>query len=226
MANAVIFGASRQGVVVLQVLRAVGHAVVGFVDEDAAKRGAVLGGVTVFGGLFDAPAELRDSAGWIAAIGNNDARLAVATRLRERGLQMLNAVHPSAVVMPDVSLGTGDLICAGAVVVTGTRLENDVVINTGATVDHDSVVREGAYVSPGVHTAGCVDIGRGAFIGAGSVLGPGIRVGDGAIVGAGSLVLRDVPPRVLVHGSPARVVRQLTEPIDWRRVLGGRTRGG
>ena len=46
-----------------------------------------------------------------------------------------------------------------------------------------------------------------AMVGAGANILPGVRVGAGAIVGAGAVVTRDVPPKTLVMGIPARIVR-------------------
>jgi acetyltransferase-like isoleucine patch superfamily enzyme len=42
-----------------------------------------------------------------------------------------------------------------------------------------------------------------------SVILPGVRIGQGSIVGAGSVVMRDVPPRAVVQGNPARVIQYL-----------------
>lgn len=50
---------------------------------------------------------------------------------------------------------------------------------------------------------------KGASIGSGSTLLCGITVGEGAIVGAGSVVTKDVPPKAVVAGNPARVLRVL-----------------
>jgi acetyltransferase-like isoleucine patch superfamily enzyme len=47
------------------------------------------------------------------------------------------------------------------------------------------------------------------MLGAGSNILPGVRVGAGAMVGAGAVVTRDVPPKKLVMGIPARIVRDL-----------------
>jgi serine acetyltransferase len=47
------------------------------------------------------------------------------------------------------------------------------------------------------------------WLGQHSVILPGVRVGRGAVVGANSVVLDDVPPRSVVVGAPARVVRHL-----------------
>jgi acetyltransferase-like isoleucine patch superfamily enzyme len=48
-----------------------------------------------------------------------------------------------------------------------------------------------------------------AWIGAGALVLKGVHIGRGAIVAAHSVVTKDVPPFVLVAGSPARVVRKL-----------------
>jgi len=44
-------------------------------------------------------------------------------------------------------------------------------------------------------------------VGANAVILGGIRLGDESIIGAGSVVLHDVPPRAVVAGNPARVLR-------------------
>lgn len=50
-------------------------------------------------------------------------------------------------------------------------------------------------------------IGRRCFIGARSIILPGVTVGDECVVGSGSVVTKDVPPRSVVAGNPARVIR-------------------
>lgn len=50
-------------------------------------------------------------------------------------------------------------------------------------------------------------IGANCFIGGGAMILPGVRIGDNAIVGAGAVVFDDVPPRAMVLGNAARVVR-------------------
>src|SRR5438034_3509182 len=54
-------------------------------------------------------------------------------------------------------------------------------------------------------------IRRGARIGGGAILCPGIEIGEEAFVGAGAVVTKDVPPRAIVVGNPARVLRDVPD---------------
>lgn len=53
-----------------------------------------------------------------------------------------------------------------------------------------------------------VRIGERCFIGGGSTILPGVTIGDEVIVGAGAIVFDDVPPRCIVAGNPARILKR------------------
>ena len=57
-----------------------------------------------------------------------------------------------------------------------------------------------------------IAIGRNVWLGAGATVLQGVTVGPDAVVAAGAIVTRDVPPRALVAGVPARVVREIGAP--------------
>jgi acetyltransferase-like isoleucine patch superfamily enzyme len=65
-----------------------------------------------------------------------------------------------------------------------------------------------------------VRIGGHCFIGGGSIIMPGVTIGSNSIVGAGSVVFGDVPPRIIVVGNPARVIRQNIVVGRYRRLEG------
>jgi acetyltransferase-like isoleucine patch superfamily enzyme len=44
-----------------------------------------------------------------------------------------------------------------------------------------------------------------------------VEIGEEAVVGAGAIVTRDVPPRSIVVGSPARVIREVTDEELYER---------
>ncbi|HRX27073.1 MAG TPA: DapH/DapD/GlmU-related protein, partial [Aminivibrio sp.] len=52
------------------------------------------------------------------------------------------------------------------------------------------------------------------LVGANAVILEGVRVGAGAVVAAGAMVTKDVPPRTVVAGSPARVVKDVDEKTE------------
>jgi acetyltransferase-like isoleucine patch superfamily enzyme len=54
-----------------------------------------------------------------------------------------------------------------------------------------------------------VRIERNVWIGAAAIILKGVRIGENSAIGAGSVVVRDVPPKCVAAGNPARVVKRL-----------------
>jgi acetyltransferase-like isoleucine patch superfamily enzyme len=65
-----------------------------------------------------------------------------------------------------------------------------------------------------------IRIGSRCFIGGGSIILPGVTVADECIVGGGAVVFDDVPPRSIVVGNPARVLRNDIEVGPMGRLKG------
>jgi acetyltransferase-like isoleucine patch superfamily enzyme len=91
------------------------------------------------------------------------------------------------------------------------RLEDDVVVSFRVMVVVHDDARRMDRTEAGMEqgTVAPVLLCRGCYLGAGSLILPGVTVGEKAVVAAGAVVTRDVPPRTLVAGVPARVVRTL-----------------
>lgn len=66
-------------------------------------------------------------------------------------------------------------------------------------------------IKHGSFSFGPIKICKNARIGAYSIILPGVTIGEGSIIGTNSLVMDDIPPYSIALGSPAKVVRQLTE---------------
>ncbi|CAE6339823.1 unnamed protein product [Rhizoctonia solani] len=54
-----------------------------------------------------------------------------------------------------------------------------------------------------------IKIGKDCWIGGSAIICPGVTIGDGSTVGAGSVVTKDVEPRCLVAGNPARLIKRI-----------------
>jgi len=70
---------------------------------------------------------------------------------------------------------------------------------------------------------GTVTIRDDAWIGAGAILLPNVTIGEQAVVAAGAVVTKDVAPRTVVAGNPARPLRSLDADPDAQRPGGSRT---
>lgn len=202
----VIIGAGGHGKVVLEILRLAGqHNVVGFIDADPAIAGTHVQGVPVLGGVNLLPKLRRQDIGAaIIAIGDNRARVGYREYVAAAGLELTNAVHPSAVVSPTAKLGRGVVVAAGAVIGVESQVEDLAIINTSAVVDHECHVGLAAHICPGALLAGHVRVGGGALVGLGARITPCLTIGQHAIVGAGAVVVEGVPPDVTVMGVPAK----------------------
>ena len=91
-------------------------------------------------------------------------------------------------------------------------IEDDVTISFRVTVVvHDDARRmDRTEAGAGAGTVAPVLLRRGCYLGACCVILPGVTIGEGAVVGAGAVVTRDVAPRTLVAGVPARFVKDVT----------------
>jgi acetyltransferase-like isoleucine patch superfamily enzyme len=108
----------------------------------------------------------------------------------------------------DTSVGTRTKIQAGAYITAYSALEDDVFIAPCVVTTNDNFMgrteqRHDLIKGPTIR--------RGARIGGGAILCPAVVIGEEAFVGAGAVVTKDVPPRMLVVGNPARVLRAVSD---------------
>ena len=108
----------------------------------------------------------------------------------------------------DTTIGTLTKIQAEAYITAYSTLEEEVFIAPCVVTTNDNFMgrteqRLGKVKGPTIR--------RGARIGGGAILCPGIEIGAEAFVGAGAVVTKDVPPRALVVGNPARVLREVPD---------------
>ncbi|HWX09162.1 MAG TPA: acyltransferase [Gaiellaceae bacterium] len=131
-----------------------------------------------------------------------------------------SCVRERVQVGDDVVLGRGSLIENDTTVGARTKIQADAYITAYSELEDD------VFIAPCVVTTNDNFMGRterrhelmkgptirrGARIGGGAILLPAVEIGEEAFVGAGAVVTKDVPPRMLVVGSPARVMRAVAD---------------
>jgi UDP-2-acetamido-3-amino-2,3-dideoxy-glucuronate N-acetyltransferase len=129
-------------------------------------------------------------------------------------------VRERVTIGDDVVVGRGSLIENDTTVGALTKIQAHAYITAYSTLEDE------VFIAPCVATTNDNFMGRterrhelvkgptirrGARVGGGAVLCPGIEVGEEAFVGAGAVVVRDVPPRTVVVGNPARELRAVNE---------------
>lgn len=214
MAEILILGSGGHaqvvGDILIQARRAEGtYELIGFLDDDSALVGSKILGKPVLGTLSQLDDFTHEAI--IIGIGENKVRTRVFEEVKAQKENVINAIHPDAVLASNVKLGEGVVICAGVVVNTGTIIGDNVILNTGCTVDHHSCLDDHVHIAPGVHLGGEVKIGDGALIGIGATVMPQRQVGAWSVVGAGGVVNTDLGNKVVATGVPARVIRKLEE---------------
>jgi acetyltransferase-like isoleucine patch superfamily enzyme len=118
----------------------------------------------------------------------------------------------------DVVIGRGSLVENDSTIGARTKIQALAYVTAYSTLEED------VFLAPCVQTSNDNFMGRterrhelrrgptirrGARVGVGAVLCPAVEIGEEAFVGAGAVVVKDVAPRVVVVGNPARVLRDV-----------------
>jgi len=131
-----------------------------------------------------------------------------------------SCVRERVVIGDDVVIGRGSLVENDTTIGAMSKIQAEAYITAYSTLE------EQVFIAPCVVTTNDNFMGRterrhalrkgptirrGARVGGGAILLPGVEIGEEAFVGAGAVVTKDIEARMLVVGSPARVMRPVAE---------------
>jgi len=172
--------------------------------------------------IADDPDLVADNARAQELLDRYNATLDSEQDERDRVLrELLGAVGEGVVVKPSLRCDYGIHITIGA----GTFVNYDCVMLDVAPIAIGAACQLAPRVQlltamhpvdPGPRRDGWesgapIAISDNVWLGGGVIVGPGVTIGEDTVVGAGSVVTRDLPARVVAHGVPARVHREIGE---------------
>lgn len=138
-------------------------------------------------------------------------------------------------IRENVNIGKNVVIGMGVTVENGTTIGDFTKIQTGAYVTAYVTIEERVFIAPMVTMTNDNFMGRtqkrlklmkgahirkGARVGGNAILLPAIEIGEEAFIAAGSIVTKNVPPKKVVMGVPARVIRDVPEEelLDYKEI--------
>jgi sugar O-acyltransferase (sialic acid O-acetyltransferase NeuD family) len=187
-----------------------GHEIV-FIDDDESLYGEKVHGRRVL-----------SLSQFIALDGKKAANVAFADgQLRRQKVEALEAHAvpffsiraPTAIVGDQVTVGEGSILADHTMITCDAKIGRHFHCNIYSYVAHDCQVGDFVTFAPRVSLNGRIVVEDFAYIGSDATFLPGnssgpLVVGEGAVVGAGAVVTKDVPPGVVVLGSPAKPLQR------------------
>jgi UDP-perosamine 4-acetyltransferase len=208
-----VYGAGGHAKTVLSTLFAQGrHEVAGILDDNQARNGTMLMGCPILGGR-EQVGKLRERgiSGALVAIGDNYRRMELAALLEEAGLELVQAIHPSAIVLEGASIGKGCVVLPYAFIGVDAVVGDHVIVSVGVVVGHDCRVGSGAQLGPRAAMGGGSSLGDASFLGMGASVLPGIAIGRDTVVGANAVIRHDLPAGVTAVGVPGHIIKRRAE---------------
>lgn len=114
-------------------------------------------------------------------------------------------------IQKNASIGRNCKISSHTFICEGVHIEDDVFVGHNVTFINDkeprSVSAAGEMQTEADWKVVETHVKKGASIGSSATIMCGVTIGEGSVVGAGAVVTRDVPPKAVVAGVPARILR-------------------
>ena len=150
-----------------------------------------------------------DHSAVVCAIGNSKVRKKVIEKLHACScIDFPNLIDPSVLMSDRITLGEGNIICAGNILTVNIILGDFNIINLDCTIGHDVVMKDFDTLYPSVNVSGATTIESCTELGTGAHIIQGLTVGAESIVGAGSVVIRDIPEHCTAVGNPCKVIKR------------------
>ncbi|MEL0644326.1 acetyltransferase [Olleya sp. Ti.3.14] len=179
---------------------------IGFFDDNIDK-GTIVNGLKVLGGLSDLN-KIDYKLSVALGIGVPAIKQKIIASINNVNISFPNLVHPSVIISKDdITLGKGNIICAGNILTCNIIIEDYITLNLCCTVGHDTKIGAFSSFMPSVNISGEVDVNQSVYVGTGAKIINQLSIGENTIVGAGAVVAKTLPANCTAVGIPAKPIK-------------------
>jgi len=172
--------------------------IIGFTDKEKKCKGKKIMGLKAIGS-HDILKRLYNEGvkGAVIAIGyDNNLREKYFHKVKEMGYEMINVIHPSAIVDQSAVLSEGIVIGPGSIISPMVRIDRNSILEPGVVVGAHTQIADNVYIGVGSCISGSSFIKRNAFLGAGCSIAPFVTIGKNARISPGASVNKDVADKL------------------------------
>lgn len=212
MANKNIFllGVGHGTPIFIELAEACGYHVKGLYHYNDERTGEFDHGYKILGSFEDLFLQDLNGINFCLTMGDMSIKQSVSQKLKTNGGTTPTLIHPTAIVSRFAKISnSGVLLCSYC------EVHNDAVVEEGceiwhqSIVEHDTHLKPYTFMGPGSYVGAYTEVESLAFIGQRAVLisDKAKHIGADALVGAGSVVTKPIPPKAVVAGNPARIIK-------------------
>lgn len=144
--------------------------------------------------------KIEENDRFILGIGSIAIRKKVVAALKAKNAQFLQLIHPTAIILPNSTIGEGVVICPYAIVSDNVTIGDFSMLNVYVYCGHDAAIGTDCVLSPYATLNGGAILGGDVFMATHTMVAASQHVGRGSVIGANSSVLHNVPDNSKVIG--------------------------
>lgn len=206
MKNIVVVGAGGFGKEVAWIAKRCGREVLGFLDGTLDKQNTKVMGLDVLGPLENAKNYM--DCEFIIAIGNPRSRKKIVdTFFNNEQFNFATLIDPLSIIGENVLIGSGSVICAGAILTVDISMGKHIIVNLNSTIGHDVCIKDYVTIAPNSSISGNILLNDLVEIGTNATLREKLVVDEGAIVGMGTVLTKNVAKNNVMIGNPAKLLK-------------------
>ena len=206
-------GVGHNTPVFLALAIACGYTITGLYHYNSERTGEIDHDYTILGSFDDLFAQ-GDLSGksFLLTMGDNKIRTELSERIIKQGGKVPSMVHPTSVISQSAKISdVGVYISPFTYVQADSSIGSNTILLSHVNISHTTHIGNSCFIAGGATIGAYTEMQDFVFVGQGalSISAKAKTIGHHAFIGARSLLTRDVPPCVVVAGSPARILRDM-----------------